>query len=88
MELLATHTYPNQLFAYPIPLAEINANSNIVQNEGYQKFVNVYYFNPATLAGFLLIYLYGKEILVAGKFVASGFLCYPYAGKQQNKNAR
>ena len=35
MELLATHTYPNKLFAYPIPVAEINANSNIVQNEGY-----------------------------------------------------
>ncbi len=31
----ATHAYPNKLFAYPIPVAEINANSNIVQNEGY-----------------------------------------------------
>lgn len=35
MELIDTHSYPNNLFAYPIPAAEINANSNISQNEGY-----------------------------------------------------
>lgn len=35
MDILATHAYPNKLFAYPITVAEINANSNIVQNEGY-----------------------------------------------------
>ena len=27
--------YPNNLFAWPIPQAEIDANSNIVQNDGY-----------------------------------------------------
>lgn len=35
MELLATYNYPNNVFAYPIPAAELNANSNIEQNEGY-----------------------------------------------------
>ena len=35
MNLLDTHSYPNKLFAYPIPAAEINANSNIIQNDGY-----------------------------------------------------
>ena len=30
-----TLTYPNNLFAWPIPTAEMNANSNMVQNEGY-----------------------------------------------------
>ncbi|MDT0552587.1 RagB/SusD family nutrient uptake outer membrane protein [Urechidicola vernalis] len=33
--LIETLTYPNNLFTYPIPAAEINANSNVVQNEGY-----------------------------------------------------
>lgn len=28
-------SYPNNLFAYPIPNAEVNANSNMVQNTGY-----------------------------------------------------
>lgn len=28
-------SYPNNLFAWPIPQAEIDANSNIVQNDGY-----------------------------------------------------
>ncbi|MEC7264239.1 MAG: RagB/SusD family nutrient uptake outer membrane protein [Bacteroidota bacterium] len=32
---LGTLSYPNDLFAYPIPIGEINANSNMVQNEGY-----------------------------------------------------
>lgn len=27
--------YPSYLFAWPIPIAEMNANSNMVQNEGY-----------------------------------------------------
>ena len=35
LNLLDTHTYPNKLFAYPIPAAEINSNSNIIQNDGY-----------------------------------------------------
>lgn len=30
-----TLSYPNVLFAYPIDIREINANSNIVQNKGY-----------------------------------------------------
>ena len=33
--VLGTLTYPNNLFAYPITVDEINANSNIVQNSGY-----------------------------------------------------
>ncbi|MBQ4915777.1 RagB/SusD family nutrient uptake outer membrane protein [Maribacter sp. MMG018] len=33
--VIQTLTYPNNLFAWPIPLAEMNANSNMVQNEGY-----------------------------------------------------
>jgi len=32
---LGTISYPNNLFAYPIPIGEINANSNMVQNDGY-----------------------------------------------------
>ncbi|SDQ06526.1 RagB/SusD family nutrient uptake outer membrane protein [Flagellimonas zhangzhouensis] len=32
---LGTISYPNNLFAYPIPISEINANSNMVQNAGY-----------------------------------------------------
>ncbi|WP_318310405.1 RagB/SusD family nutrient uptake outer membrane protein [Flagellimonas crocea] len=32
---LGTITYPNNLFAYPIPTSEINANSNMEQNDGY-----------------------------------------------------
>lgn len=35
MDLITTYIYPNKLFAYPIPADETNANSNIVQNEGY-----------------------------------------------------
>lgn len=35
MDVLATLTYPNRLFAYPIPADELNANSNMEQNEGY-----------------------------------------------------
>lgn len=35
MNLLETLTYPNNLFAYPIPLSELNANSNMIQNSGY-----------------------------------------------------
>ena len=35
LELLNTYSYPNNVFAYPITIDEINANSNIVQNEGY-----------------------------------------------------
>ena len=35
MELLDTYAYPNNVFAYPIPADEINANSNIEQNQGY-----------------------------------------------------
>lgn len=31
----STLTYPNNLFVYPIPVAETNANSNMKQNEGY-----------------------------------------------------
>ncbi|SNR75839.1 RagB/SusD domain-containing protein [Maribacter sedimenticola] len=30
-----TLTYPNNLFAWPIPISEINANSNMQQNDGY-----------------------------------------------------
>ncbi|OIQ37963.1 MAG: RagB/SusD family nutrient uptake outer membrane protein [Bacteroidetes bacterium MedPE-SWsnd-G1] len=33
--LIETLSYPNNLFTYPIPAAEINANSNVVQNDGY-----------------------------------------------------
>ena len=32
---IQTLNYPNNLFAYPIPVAEMDANSNMVQNEGY-----------------------------------------------------
>lgn len=32
---IRTLSYPNNLFAYPIPNDETNANSNIVQNNGY-----------------------------------------------------
>lgn len=32
---VSTLSYPNNLFAWPIPLDEINVNSNMVQNEGY-----------------------------------------------------
>ena len=35
MDLITTYIYPNKLFAYPIAADETNANSNIVQNEGY-----------------------------------------------------
>ena len=34
-ELLDTYSYPNSVFAYPVPADELNANSNMVQNEGY-----------------------------------------------------
>jgi len=33
--VLGTLTYPNNKFAYPIPAAELNANSNVTQNAGY-----------------------------------------------------
>lgn len=33
--LIETLSYPNNLFAYPIPNDETNANSNVVQNNGY-----------------------------------------------------
>ncbi len=33
--VISTLSYPNNLFAWPIPLSEMNANSNMVQNEGY-----------------------------------------------------
>lgn len=33
--LIETLSYPNDLFAYPIPNDETNANSNMVQNNGY-----------------------------------------------------
>lgn len=33
--VIKTLTYPNNLFSYPIPNSETNANSNIQQNEGY-----------------------------------------------------
>lgn len=33
--IIQTLAYPNNLFVYPIPAAEINANSNMVQNAGY-----------------------------------------------------
>lgn len=33
--LLGTQSYPNNLFAYPIPIGELNANSNMEPNEGY-----------------------------------------------------
>ncbi len=33
--VIQTLTYPNNLFAYPIPKAETDANSNMVQNAGY-----------------------------------------------------
>jgi hypothetical protein len=33
--LITTLSYPNNLFAFPIPVSETNANSNIVQNSGY-----------------------------------------------------
>ena len=32
---LSTLTFPNNKFAYPIPLFELDANSNMVQNAGY-----------------------------------------------------
>ncbi|WP_375325512.1 RagB/SusD family nutrient uptake outer membrane protein [Flagellimonas sp. GZD32] len=32
---LGSISYPNNLFAFPIPTSEINANSNMVQNTGY-----------------------------------------------------
>lgn len=32
---LGTLPYPNNFFAFPIPIGEINANSNMVQNTGY-----------------------------------------------------
>ncbi|VAV84450.1 hypothetical protein MNBD_BACTEROID02-128, partial [hydrothermal vent metagenome] len=32
---IRTLSYPNNLFAYPIPNDETNANSNMVQNNGY-----------------------------------------------------
>lgn len=35
VNVLKSLTYPNNLFVYPIPLAELNANSNVEQNEGY-----------------------------------------------------
>ncbi len=40
------------------------------------------------MAGFLLFCLHEKENLAADRFVADGFLCYFYEGKQQNKSAR
>lgn len=33
--VIKTLGYPNDLFAYPVPKAEIDANSNMVQNNGY-----------------------------------------------------
>ena len=33
--VLGTLSYPNNKFAYPVPAAELNANSNITQNDGY-----------------------------------------------------
>ena len=33
--ITASLSYPNNLFAWPIPQAEIDANSNMVQNDGY-----------------------------------------------------
>jgi len=33
--LMQTLNYPNNLFAFPIPNGEMNANSNMVQNDGY-----------------------------------------------------
>lgn len=33
--LIQTLSYPNDLFAYPVPKAETDANSNMVQNNGY-----------------------------------------------------
>ncbi len=34
-QLIRTLAYPNNLFAYPIPKSEMDANSNMVQNDGY-----------------------------------------------------
>lgn len=34
-EVIEVIEYPNYLFAWPIPLSELNANSNMVQNDGY-----------------------------------------------------
>ncbi|MFC4722289.1 RagB/SusD family nutrient uptake outer membrane protein [Geojedonia litorea] len=34
-QVIRTLSYPNNLFAYPIPKAETDANSNMVQNDGY-----------------------------------------------------
>lgn len=43
----------------------------------------MFYFNTSTtLVWFLLICPREKENLVADRFVASGFLCYFYNGKQ------
>lgn len=33
--VIETIDYPSYLFAWPIPLSEMNANSNMVQNDGY-----------------------------------------------------
>lgn len=33
--VIKTLSYPNTLFAYPVPKAEMDANSNMVQNSGY-----------------------------------------------------
>lgn len=33
--VISTLSYPNNVFAWPIPISEINANSNMIQNEGY-----------------------------------------------------
>ena len=33
--VISTLTFPNNKFAYPIPLVELDANSNMVQNAGY-----------------------------------------------------
>ena len=33
--VLGTLSYPNNLFAFPVPAAELNANSNVTQNTGY-----------------------------------------------------
>jgi hypothetical protein len=34
-QVIETLSYPNNLFAYPIPKSEMDANSNMVQNAGY-----------------------------------------------------
>ena len=33
--VIETLTYPNDKFVYPIDIAEMDANSNMVQNAGY-----------------------------------------------------